>query len=158
MYVPDVAPARRTCVQSRPSPACGRYSAAIPASTRGARQSLLKIPTPTNIPWSSGSIQTTLRSSPACRPSHHCAKARPSSSCIASTSRLGPRLPEPHPLFGRSAAAVLLAGVETGDAPDRLIGDDRAFDLEDVAELAPDVDQACRWLAACSPLRSTVNR
>ena len=56
--------------------------------------------------------------------------------------RLGPRLPEPHPLRGRATAPVLLDGVERGDAPDSLARDGRALGMEDVDELAPDVRQA----------------
>ncbi len=56
--------------------------------------------------------------------------------------RTGVRLPEPHPLVGWLAAPLLLDGVEPGDALDGLLGDDRAFGLEDVDELAPDVGQA----------------
>ena len=56
--------------------------------------------------------------------------------------RLGVRLPEPHPLVGRLAAPLLLDGVEPGDALDGLLGDERAFGLEDVDELAPDVGHA----------------
>jgi hypothetical protein len=44
--------------------------------------------------------------------------------------RLGPRQPEPHALVRRSAAPVLLDGVEPGDAPDRLLRDGRALGLE----------------------------
>jgi len=53
--------------------------------------------------------------------------------------RLGVRLPEPHPLVRRSTAPLLLDGIEPGNALDGLLGDDRAFGLEDVDELAANV-------------------
>jgi hypothetical protein len=52
------------------------------------------------------------------------------------------RLAEPHPLVGRSTTPLLLDGIEPGDALDGLLGNDRAFGLEDVDELAPDVGHA----------------
>jgi hypothetical protein len=42
----------------------------------------------------------------------------------------------------RPAAAILLDGIEPGDALDRFLGDDRAFGLKDIDELAPDVRHA----------------
>jgi hypothetical protein len=56
--------------------------------------------------------------------------------------RLRPRLPEPQPFVGWLAAALLLDGVEPGDALDGLLGDDRALGLEDVDELAANMSQA----------------
>lgn len=56
--------------------------------------------------------------------------------------RPGVRLPEPHPLVGWLAASLLLDGVESGDTLEGLLGNERAFGLEDVDELAPDVGQA----------------
>jgi hypothetical protein len=65
---------------------------------------------------------------------------------------LGVRLPEPHPLVGWLAAPLLLDGVETGDALDRLLGDERAFGLEDVDELAPDVGHAGNFTDTAGPI------
>jgi hypothetical protein len=51
--------------------------------------------------------------------------------------RPGVRLPEPHPLVGWLAAALLLDGVESSDTLEGLLGNERAFSLEDVNECLP---------------------
>lgn len=45
------------------------------------------------------------------------------------------QLPEPHAPVGRSATPLLLDGIEIGDAFGGLLGDERAFSLEDVENL-----------------------